>query len=94
MRRPANGPDAEETGDTEEKEKLLRTLTVQELHSLSTVCLPDARYCGRLVQVAGRFISTFSKRLVVHICPEDCAWALTDSQILISSMGRWWKRPT
>lgn len=58
LRRPARrGEDAEEEAE-EPKEKALSSLTLQQLKQLKTICLGDARYYGRLVQVAGRVAGT------------------------------------
>ena len=57
LRRPASRADEEEN-PPRPGERPLAGLTLQQLKQLKTVCLSDARYYGRVVQVAGLVAGT------------------------------------
>ena len=58
IRRPAALAAAEVERAADEQGRALHSLTLQELQGLGAVYLSDARYYGRLVQVAGRMNGT------------------------------------
>ena len=59
MRRPAAARGDEEEEEGEAGEKQLHQLSLEELQGLGAVCIGEARYYGRLVQVAGRVTGAY-----------------------------------